>query len=330
MEDGGALVSIIVPAYNAEATLDECLKACLDQSYGNTEVIIVDDGSTDGTAKIAQSYELRYLRQQNAGPAAARNCGAKEARGDIIAYTDSDCAAAKDWIERLVEGFEDGVVAVGGTYGIANESSLLATMIHHEIEARHQGFGEEVDFLGSFNVAYRKAEFEAAGGFDETFRDASGEDNDLAYRLADQGGALRFQRSAVVVHYHPDSLWPYLRTQMAHGYWRMKLYAKHPKRSGGDKYAGSFDFLAPPLSLATFGCAALSYVTQTPALAILASVLFVALVLIHLIPTMHMVHRAKDMRLWLFIYVAILRDVARSLGMVRGIWTFMIQRRASD
>jgi len=246
-------VSIIIPAYNAEATLGECLAACVAQTHPHTDVIVVDDGSTDTTPTIAKNYPVEYIHQENGGPAAARNRGAQAAKGEIIVFTDSDCIAEPDWIEKLLAGFtSDDVVAVGGTYGIANDSSLLARMIHEEIKNRHQQFHEEVDFLGSFNVAYRKNAFDAVGGFDESFRMASGEDNDLAYRLHDRDGHLHFVADALVAHYHPTRLWPYLRTQFYHGFWRMKLYAKHPNRSGGDQYAGIAEFAGPPVSLLIF------------------------------------------------------------------------------
>ena len=129
-------------------------------------------------------------------------------------------------------------------------------MVHEEIAVRHGQFGAEVDFLGSFNVAYRKEAFDAAGGFDDSFTRASGEDNDLAYRLRGAGNVLRFAKDAVVAHYHPECLWPYLRTQARHGYWRMKLYAKHPGRArSGDQYAGPADLAGPPLSLVLLGMA---------------------------------------------------------------------------
>ncbi len=215
------LVSIIIPTYNAEATLDQCLKACLAQTYLDTEVILVDDGSTDATPRIAQSFAVHYLHQENAGPAVARNHGARTAKGEIIVYTDSDCVPETGWIDALVTEFEDGVTAVGGTYGIANPKSRLARIVHEEIMLRHSRFDKEVDFLGSFNVAYRKKDFDALGGFDESFRIASGEDNDLAYRLHDAGGQLLFTKEARVAHVHPTRLLPYLRTQQRHGNWRM-------------------------------------------------------------------------------------------------------------
>src|SRR5690606_1272973 len=99
--------------------------------------------------------------------------------------------------------------------------------------------------LGSYNVAYRKAAFDAAGGFDESFTQASGEDNDLAYRILDTGAKLIHVPAARVAHYHPTDRAAYMRTQARHGFWRVKLYKKHPRRSGGDNYAGRLDLYAP-------------------------------------------------------------------------------------
>jgi len=239
------LVSVIVPAYNAERTLAECLHALTQQDYPALEIIVVDDGSTDRTGEIAQRFDgVTYIRQENAGPAAARNRGAAAAKGAWLAFTDSDCVAAPDWINQLMAKREPGVVGIGGTYGIANPASLLARIIHTEIVARHARQPVYVDFLGSFNVAYERAAFEAVGGFDPAFSQASGEDNDLAYRMIDAGGKLTFTRFAVVKHYHPERLFPYFKTQMRHGYWRVALYKKHPKREEGDSYAGGWEMMA--------------------------------------------------------------------------------------
>lgn len=331
------LVSIIIPAYNAQATLSECLQACLKQTHSETEVIVIDDGSTDHTPRIAETFPVHYVRQENRGPAAARNHGARIARGETIAYTDADCVPEPNWIEVLLEGFTEGTegtVAVGGTYTIANPSSALARMVHEEIAMRHARFGEEVDFLGSFNVAFKKDTFDDAGGFDEAFPVASAEDNDLAYRLRDAGGILRFQSHARVAHYHPTRLWPYLRTQMGHGFWRMRLYAKHPGRARkGDQYAGAFDFAAPPLSLLIFvslpllaGSAFFAQVFPWIAACMLGFAGVYAA--IQAPRTARMVRRTGDPRMVLFAAVAAMRDVARALGMVRGIWTFLILKKA--
>ena len=328
-------MSVVIPVFNGACTLAECLTACLAQSYSDFDVIVVDDGSTDETARVAKTFDVHYLHQDNAGPATARNRGARAARGDIVAFTDSDCIPETNWIDSLVAGFDEDTVAVGGGYGIANKTSLLARMIHEEISLRHDRYGDEVDFLGSFNVAYRRDVFEEVGGFDESFPVASAEDNDLAYRLLDGDGTLRFVRGARVAHYHPAKLVQYLKTQMMHGYWRMKLYAKHPKRAQtGDRYAGLTDFAAPPLSLLLFvGLALLALSLVVPGLASwgLGIALPVGLVygLTRAGLPIRMMRRSGDPLMALFFPVLVLRDLARAAGMLRGIWTFILMKRGA-
>lgn len=327
------LVSIIIPAFNAEATLGRCMKACLNQTYQETEVLVVDDGSTDDTPRIAQSYPVHYIRQENRGPAAARNRGARDARGEVVAFTDSDCIPQTTWIERLVAGFEEDVAGVGGTYAIANGEHLLARMIHEEIRARHKRFDADVDFLGSFNVVYRKKAFEAVGGFDEDFTDASGEDNDLAYRLHDMGGKLRFVDQARVAHVYPTRTWAYLRTQMRHGFWRMKLYKKHPGRASGDRYARGPELIATGMpeilclgaALYAFGLVAGGPSDVLTALGVTLLALSVAYLAIRLWLPIAMVKNTGDPRMLLMIPVAFMRDVARTIGMKRGWWWFRVR-----
>ena len=327
-------VSIVIPAYNAERTLAECLAGCLAQSLPEYEVILVDDGSRDATAAIAQAHPIRYVHQANRGPASARNHGARVARGKFVAFLDADCVPRPDWIERLLEGFTtEDTVAVGGAYGIANPHNGLARFIHEEIRLRHEGFSETVDFLGSFNVAYRKEAFEASGGFDENFRIASAEDNDLAYRLADNGGVLRFTGRAIVEHYHPERWTPYLRTQMRHGFWRVKLYAKHPRRASGDHYASALELLRPPMVVAAAPLtgAALWCAVNPGSLALMGLFLWSLLLFFIGVSRTEYRHRIlarmserPQKRMG---YLIALRDFARGLGFVRGVWTFLILRK---
>ena len=324
-------ISLIIPAYNAEATLAECLDACLNQSRAPDEIIVVDDGSTDCTPEIAARYPVTFLSQQHRGPAAARNLGARRASGDFLVFTDSDCVPEPDWIAHLCGAFDsDRVAGVGGSYGIRNDSSLLARLVHEEIVLRHARLARDVDFLGSFNVAYRRDAFDAAGGFDESFARASGEDNDLAYRLQDAGGVLRFVPQARVQHYHPSRLIPYLRTQMRHGYWRMRLYAKHPRRSGGDDYAGLGDLLGPPVILVLLASALV--LATLPNVWIAA--VFLGLATLYVIATGRLT-RAIAGRLGprdavAYRAVATLRDAARGLGLIGGMWTFVVLRKESS
>lgn len=329
------LVSIIVPAHNAESTLAQCLEACTRQTYEPVEIIVVDDGSTDATSRIVQSFPVHYIRQDQRGPAAARNRGAAEAQGEVLAFTDSDCIPRADWIASLVAEFADGVAGVGGTYDIANPEHLLARIVHEEIVDRHARLDRTVDFLGSFNVAYRREAFMLAGGFDEGFPRASAEDNDLAYRLHDDGGTLRFSPDAVVAHHHPTRLWAYLMTQMRHGFWRMRLYARHPRRARGDQYAGLLDLATPPLALIAMTlvpCAAAALALHPLAGAVLAgaaATLLCALPLAHLPRALAMVRRTGDRGMLAFAPLASLRDGARGLGMALGVMRFMLVRGAA-
>lgn len=111
-------VSVVIPTYNRRELLRRCLAAATHQDYADYEVIVVDDGSTDGTdAMVAQTFpRVHYVRQANRGPAAARNRGIDLANGTIVAFTDDDCEPPGDWLHQLVALFEQypGVVAVGG------------------------------------------------------------------------------------------------------------------------------------------------------------------------------------------------------------------------
>src|SRR5262249_55557461 len=96
-------VSVVVCSYNGASTLEECLRSLVKLRYSDYEVVLIDDGSTDETPQIAARFpEVRYGHQANMGLSTGRNVGARHARGDIVAYTDSDCVADEDWLTYLV------------------------------------------------------------------------------------------------------------------------------------------------------------------------------------------------------------------------------------
>jgi glycosyltransferase involved in cell wall biosynthesis len=244
-------ISVVIPAYNAQSTIGEALQALSRQTYsGPIEVIVVDDGSLDGTADQVRAFPtVRYIRQENAGPASARNHGAREASGEFLFFTDSDCRPQKDWVEKMAAGFsavDIGVVA--GSYGIANPASPLARIIYSEIIFRHKKrMPEFTRAFGSYNVAFRRRVFESSGGFDTSYRGASGEDNDLSYKVLRQGQRIRFLKDAKVDHFHQEDLTRYLKEQYRHGFWRVKMYLDHPGMAGGDDYTFWKDMVEVPL-----------------------------------------------------------------------------------
>jgi glycosyltransferase involved in cell wall biosynthesis len=244
-------VSVIIPAYNAEDTIADAIEAVFAQDHaGPLELVVVDDGSTDKTADVVRRYaRVVYAHQQNAGPASARNHGARLSKGRILFFTDSDCRPERSWISKMMEGFgREGVSVVAGSYGIANPASLLARVIHAEIVFRHRVLMPQFPkFFGSYNFAIRREVFEAAGGFNAQYRRASGEDNDLSYKIIARGGRIFFRRDACVDHYHQESLPCYLKEQFRHGFWRLKMYADHPGMVTGDGYTFWKDIAEIPL-----------------------------------------------------------------------------------
>ncbi len=237
-------ISVIIPAYNAERTIRKALQAIQNQVGDlKAEIIVVDDGSTDDTRKIVSEMpDVKLLQQENSGPAAARNTGARAARGDILVFTDSDTVPHHDWLQNLTNPFLDqAIMATAGTYTIANKEKKLAQLIQKEIEIRHSSYKDYIIFAGTYNLAIRKEVFVMINGFDESYKHASGEDNDLCYRIAKLGHKIKYIACAKVAHHHPEELLNYLKTQFRHGFWRVKLYLSHPTQLTGDSYTGAFD-----------------------------------------------------------------------------------------
>jgi len=233
------MISVIVPAFNAKSTIGECVKAVLKQkTQEEFELIIVDDGSTDKTFEMAKKFrKAKIYVKKHSGPAAARNSGARKAKGEIILFTDSDCIPAENWIEEMAKPFkEKKVVAAQGAYK-TKQKSLVARFVQQEIEDRYNKMkkSEEIDWVGTYSAAYRKKTFFEVKGFDEGFPIASGEDIDLSFKLSKKG-RIEFNPKAIVYHKHPSSLLNYFKTKFFRGYWRVPLYQKHPKKIVRDSF----------------------------------------------------------------------------------------------
>jgi glycosyltransferase involved in cell wall biosynthesis len=321
-------VSVVIPAYNAQRTIGEAVAHSLSQTRGSlqVELIVVDDGSTDDTAAIAENAGAAVIRQENAGPAAARNRGWQSASGTFICFTDSDCIPAADWMENLLDGFTNQQVgAVAGSYDIANSSSWLARWVQQEIMERHKRMPPFVRAFGSYNVAIPRHVLQATGGFDSSYRRASGEDNDLSYKIIKQGYRIAFRPQAKVAHYHPDKLWTYLKEQYRHGFWRAKLYKDHPDMVGGDDYTRLRDRLEPILVLGIMGFSLLSVLGITR----VGWPLFFLLVLYFFI------HLSWPVSWWLgegkadalpYCGVTFLRGFTRTFGFVVGLLRFGLRK----
>ena len=175
------LVSVIVPAFNAAATLDETLSTIRTQTYRALEIIVVDDGSSDGTACVAMRHadedaRVRLISQGNAGVAAARNRGAADSQGQLLTFVDADDLCAPTRIERQVEALSDEGAALAYTWSalIDEESRVLPIVWTPRFRGDVLAALCCGNFIGNGSaVLVTKEAFEEAGGFDTSLRDAS-------------------------------------------------------------------------------------------------------------------------------------------------------------
>ena len=225
------MISVVIPARNEEDTLSKCLDSLegLDYPKDRLEIIIIDDGSTDGTSKILKGYTVERIGTSGVGPSEARNIGVKKARGEFVVFTDADCIVHKEWLNGLLKGFvDDAVVGTGGR----QESPADETAFGRSV----QGFLKSMSFICDYtktgagivkaehnptcNVMYRKAVLEEMGGFESGLW--PGEDVELDYRIRRAGYNLMNNSNAIVYHYRPKDIRQFAR--MMHDYGRVQGY----------------------------------------------------------------------------------------------------------
>jgi len=328
-QDGPAPpVSLVIPGRDAEATLGPCLSAACaileDPDSRLGEVVFVDDGSRDATAEIASEFPVRLLSTGGRGAGAARNAGIRAASSPLVWFVDSDCVAEPDALRRLLPHMTDhGVGGVSGSYGIMNPGSLLASIIHEEIAARHARMAAmgEVDFLATFNVLYRKSVLDELGGFDERFR--KGQDAELSFRVARAGFRLRFEVDSRVRHFHEERLLRYLRVQRQQGHWRVFLHVEHPGHARGDSYSSAIDHAQPPVALAALALTPLLAVAPAPgvawSVALAPAGAWLVVLLMSAPRAASLVRRTGRWSMLAFAPMAAVRAVARGVGVLTGL-----------
>jgi glycosyltransferase involved in cell wall biosynthesis len=228
---GGPSVSVVVCSYNGAGTLRDCLEGLAEQTYRDYEVIVVNDGSTDDTSRIASEYDVRLIESENRGLSRARNTGLAAASGDIVAYIDADARPDDEWLSFLAARFaagHDG--AVGGpnlpwpaagqvARAVANAPGGPTHVLISDDEAEH---------IPGCNMAFRRDVLDAIGGFDPQFRTA-GDDVDVCWRLRDAGVRIGFEPAAVVWHHRRDTVRGYLAQQRGYGEAEGMLERKWPQ-----------------------------------------------------------------------------------------------------
>ena len=234
--------SVIVAAYNAAATLGQCLSSIRELNYPDYETILVDDGSTDTTSEIAAQAGVRTIRVEHNGLAAARNAGAAAASGEVVAFIDADARADRDWLYHLIEtiGRRDAAGAAGPNFAPDPQSARAAAMAAAPGLPREVRAGDDrLAQLCGCNMAITKAALLKAGGFDPMFT-AAGDDVDLSWRLVALDETLAYAPGAVVIHERRATLAAYLRQQRGYGVGEGLLFRKYPLRTADQDgiYAG--------------------------------------------------------------------------------------------
>lgn len=239
-------ISVIICVYNGVDRVWKVIESLQVSAinYSDYEVIVVDDGSTDGTQELVKKYDfVKLICAEHGGLSNARNIGAAAATGEIFAYTDDDCEVDPDWLYWIAKGYsEQDVDAMGGPnippIPIDEDEAVVAAapgapshVMLNDREAEH--------IPGCTLTVTRKA-FEAISGFNKVYQ-VAGDDVDFCWRLEQAGFKIGFHGAAFVWHRRRTSLYRYFRQQKGYGKAEALLMRDHPNRftrGNGAKWKG--------------------------------------------------------------------------------------------
>ncbi|HWF52703.1 MAG TPA: glycosyltransferase [Solirubrobacteraceae bacterium] len=225
-------VSVLICTYNGARTLGETCAAVSRLDYPDVEVIVVDDGSTDDSARIAEHYGSRVISTDNRGLSSARNTALAAATGEIVAFLDDDAMPDPDWLTYLVDTFaRTDFAAVGGpNLPVPGDGAVADAVAAAPGNPIHVLVGDrEAEHIPGCNSAFRTSALREIDGFDPQFRTA-GDDVDVCWRLQDRGWRIGYSPAAVVWHHRRTTVRGYLRQQRGYGHAEAKLERKWPAR----------------------------------------------------------------------------------------------------
>jgi poly-beta-1,6 N-acetyl-D-glucosamine synthase len=244
---GKPFVSIIVPSYNEEKTLKNCVDSLMAQTYRKFEIILVNDGSADRTREVSRKLSARYqgrvfdFNKLNGGKASALNCGLRHARGEIIVSIDADSVFAKHTLNQLVRSFRSNpfLGAVGGNVKVANRSRFLN--LHQAVEYiiglnfQRRAFA----FMGCMQVisgaigAFKKDKLLAIGGYSS---DTIVEDMDVTISMVKAGYKVEYNGKAIAYTEAPENLKDFSRQRYRWIFGRFQVLSKHRDMLFNKKY----------------------------------------------------------------------------------------------
>ena len=229
------LVTVIVPAYNAASVVGRCVESLLAQTWPRVEVIVADDGSTDGTAAAVKAPARVVATGGRKGAGGARNIGAQEAKGEVLFFTDADVVAPPDWIEKAMRvRAEKGVRCGGGGYAGPIREIFMQQFAHEELVWRRRGYKGYVETLVSNNLWCDREVFWEVGGYPETYKAASSEDLEFSWEVS-RNHKLWWDGENGVFHDFTPTVRAYLSQQGRFARDAVPMLARNRKLFGGGR-----------------------------------------------------------------------------------------------
>ena len=230
--------SLVIPTYRRSVQLAECLEALVDLDYPREclEVLVIDDGGGVALRPIVEPFrdrlQLQLLTEERSSPAAARNCAAARARGELLAFTDDDCRPARDWLRVIASRYRaDPSSGFGGHTVNSLRRNLYASASQLIIDVGYAHLNSNVQaaqFLTTNNLVVPAAGFHALDGFDPSFRTA--EDRDFCARWIAQGRKLTYVPEAIVHHAHHLAFLGFCRQHFAYGRGSFRFHREQARR----------------------------------------------------------------------------------------------------
>jgi len=188
------LISVVIPAYNEEKAITDCLKSVINQSFPRQkyEVLVINNNSTDKTKEIAQKFPVKVVDESKKGYVWAISRGAQEAKGKIIVYTDADSKVGKDWLEQYAQVFTDPQVLIAGGGAIFEPKFLFIRIIEPLLNLT----GRVFKIYNGFNFAVRKKTYHQVGGFNPKINFNT--DTDLFMRIKKIGKSVYLPNNKVI------------------------------------------------------------------------------------------------------------------------------------
>jgi glycosyltransferase involved in cell wall biosynthesis len=225
-------ISVVVCSYNGASTIRDTLEGLKHLSYPDYEVIVVNDGSSDATPKIAAEYDVKLISTENRGLSNARNTGYQAASREIVAYIDDDAYPDPDWAHYLAIAYIDSdFVGVGGpNIAPAGDGPIADCVANAPGGPVHVLLTDTLaEHIPGCNMTFRKSALEAVGGFDPRYR-AAGDDVDICWRIQEQVGKIGFHAAAMDWHHRRNSMRMYWKQQQGYGKAEALLEEKWPEK----------------------------------------------------------------------------------------------------